>query len=64
MPKYFINVKLTDKKEDPAFILGRVKKALRKAGASEKEVAEFRKEATSGNFRDLLTTCTKWVHCE
>lgn len=42
-------------------ILGTVKKALAKAGATKDEQAEFMREATSGNYDNLLQTVMRWV---
>jgi hypothetical protein len=55
-----ITVKLTGRN---AFsIIGRVGNALRAAGVSEAEREEFRKEAMSGDYDNVLTTCMKWVN--
>jgi hypothetical protein len=43
-------------------ILGRVSGALRKAGATSGEVDEFQKQATSGDYDHLLSTCAEWVN--
>ena len=42
-------------------ILGRVSKALKRAGVSKEEVAEFHAEATSGDYNHLLRTVISWV---
>jgi hypothetical protein len=42
-------------------ILGAVTAALKAAGASPTEVAEFTAEATSGDYDHLLQTVTRWV---
>lgn len=42
-------------------ILGAVKKALAKAGATKDEQAEFMREATSGDYNALLQTVMRWV---
>ena len=42
-------------------ILGAVKQALRKAGATKEEQAEFMREATSGDYNALLQTVMRWV---
>jgi hypothetical protein len=42
-------------------ILGRVTRALKRAGVSAEEVAEFRAEATSGDYDNLLRTVLAWV---
>jgi hypothetical protein len=42
-------------------VLGRVQKALRKAGVSKEERDEFLAEATSGDYDHLLATVMDWV---
>ena len=42
-------------------ILARVSKALKRAGVSKEEVAEFHAEATSGDYDHLLRTVISWV---
>lgn len=42
-------------------ILGIVTKALRRAGVSKEEIAEFQSEATSGDYHHLLSTVIEWV---
>lgn len=64
MPKYNITVQLGNLAgpEGNAFvILGRVQGALKHAGVGEDEVQEFREEATSGDFNNLLAVVRRWV---
>ena len=42
-------------------ILGRVARALKRAGVSKDEIAEFHSEATSGDYDNLLRTVLAWV---
>jgi hypothetical protein len=35
--------------------------ALRRAGASRDEIAEYMAKATSGDYRHLLTVTAQWV---
>jgi hypothetical protein len=42
-------------------IMGRVSRALRRAGASDAEIAAYISEATAGDYNDLLQTTMKWV---
>lgn len=64
-PKYpNITVKLVGEDGNAFAILGRVAHALRRAGVSADEIANFRKEATSGDYDHLLQTCMRWVDCE
>lgn len=56
-----IEVDLTERDGNAFAILGAVSKALRRAGVSEEERKEFKKEATSGDYDHLLLTAMRWV---
>lgn len=43
-------------------ILGRVQKAMRRAGVPRNEIDAYIKEATSGDYNHLLATTIEWVH--
>lgn len=45
-------------------IIGRVKEALRRAGYSKEQLLEFQREATSGDYDNVLATAMKWVDVE
>ena len=45
-------------------IMGKILKAMRKAGAKKEEINSFIKEATSGDYDHLLQTCFKYVEIE
>ena len=60
-PKYDIEVELSNYDGNAFVILGKVQSALKKAGASKEDVAEFLKEAMGGDYDHLLRTCMKWV---
>ena len=61
-PKYpKIKVKLVGNDGNAFAILGAVIKAMRKANLPTKELDAFTKEATSGDYNNLLATCMKWV---
>lgn len=61
-PKYpQVKVKLVGEDGNAFFILGRVQGAMRKAGLTKEQIAEFIKEATSGDYDHLLATAMKWV---
>jgi hypothetical protein len=62
MAKYDVNVELVGHDGNAFAILGRVSKALRKAGASPAEVKLFMDEATSGDYDQLLQCCMRWVN--
>lgn len=42
-------------------IMGAVARALRKAGVSDEEIAEYEKESMSGDYDHLLATAMAWV---
>lgn len=42
-------------------ILGLVSRELRRGGVEKREVDEFYREATSGDYDHLLQTCFEWV---
>jgi hypothetical protein len=56
-------VRLVGKDGNASFILARVIEALKKAGATEAERAEFLKQATAGDYGHLLRTCMEWANC-
>ena len=45
-------------------ILGGVSKALRQAGATPEQIAEFRTEAMAGDYDHLLATAMAFVNVE
>lgn len=62
MPKYpEIEVNLSDSDGNAFAILGRVGKALRRAGIADADIKEFYQEAKAGDYDHLLQTCMKWV---
>jgi hypothetical protein len=61
MPKFSVKVRLVGEDGNAFFILSKVKKALRNNGVSREEIESFMKEATSGDYDNLLQTCMRWV---
>lgn len=64
-----IDVQLTGNDGNAFAILGNVSGALRRAKddegkslVSKKEIDEFIKDATSGDYNHVLQTCMKWVN--
>lgn len=45
-------------------ILGLVKKALRRSGYSKEEIERYQKEATAGDYNNLLSVTQDWVDIE
>ena len=54
-----IHLKLTGEEGNAFFILGRARQALRRARRSDLW-EQFNKEATSGDYTNLLATCMKY----
>lgn len=59
-----VTVQLSGKDGNAFSILGAVQRALRFHNVTDVEVHKFQKEATSGDYNHLLSTCMKWVNCE
>lgn len=61
-PKYpNIHVQLSGNDGNAFFILGNVLRAMKRGKVSLEEQEQFRQEATSGDYDNLLQTCMKWV---
>lgn len=56
-----IEVQLTGEDGNAFFIIGRVSRALRRANVPADEVAEFSREAMSGDYDNVLRTAMRWV---
>ena len=56
-----IHVQLVGEDGNAFAILGRVCKAMRKAGVSKAEIDQFQAEAMAGDYDALLATCMRWV---
>lgn len=56
-----VRVQLEGEDGNAFAILGRVQKALRRAGVEPDEVQRFVREATAGDYEDLLATVMRWV---
>lgn len=64
-PKYpQVYVQLTGEDGNAFSILGRVQGALRRAGVSAEERAQFVAEATSDDYDHLLRTVMAWVDAD
>jgi len=61
MSKYDINVSLTEIDGNAFSIMGAVTKAMRRAGVSKEEQDEYFKQATAGDYNQLLVTTMEWV---
>jgi hypothetical protein len=56
-----IEVQLTGEDGNAFAILGKVQRALRRAGVPEDECKQFVTEATAGDYNNLLRVCMQWV---
>jgi hypothetical protein len=62
MPKYpDIEVELVGQDGNAFAILGAVQKALKRNGVPKEEIDQFFKEATSGDYDNLLRVAMDWV---
>ena len=61
MPKYDITVELIGHDGNAFAIMGRVKSALKKAGASDEELTQYSNESMSGDYDNLLRVAMQWV---
>jgi hypothetical protein len=63
-PEYpAIRVQLVEREGNAFAILGRVIDGMRRGGVPADQVDAFRREATGGNYDNLLRTCRAWVTC-
>jgi hypothetical protein len=64
-PKYSdVVVRLTGADGNAFNIMGLVTAAMRKLGVSQEEIAQYRREAMSGNYDNLLKVTMQWVTVE
>jgi hypothetical protein len=61
-PKEKPTVKLIDRDGNAFAIMGRVKKALIKAGADKEYVRKYQDKAMSGDYENLLCVTMDYVH--
>jgi hypothetical protein len=57
-----ITVQLTGQDGNAFFIMGRVQKALRRAGVGQQEIDQYLEESTAGDYDHLLRTAMRWVN--
>uniref|UniRef100_A0A6M3JMG3 Uncharacterized protein n=1 Tax=viral metagenome TaxID=1070528 RepID=A0A6M3JMG3_9ZZZZ len=57
-----ISVQLTVQDGNAFYILGKIKQALQRNKIPQAEIDQFIKEATSGDYDNLLRTCMKTVN--
>ena len=59
-----VRVQLVGEDGNAFAVLATVRMALRRAGVPEQEVLAFVREATAGDYDELLRTCMRWVNVE
>ena len=59
-----VRVRLVGEDGNAFAILGRVARALRRAGVPPEEIRRFHEEATAGDYDHLLATVMAWVNDE
>ena len=57
-----VEVQLTGEDGNAFFIMGKVKTALRRGGATQEEVQQYLDEAMSGDYDHLLGVTMQWVN--
>ena len=57
-------VKLVGKDGNAFAIMGRVKNALKRAGADEEYIKKYLDESMAGDYDNLLATATKYAEVE
>lgn len=64
-PKYpDVVVTLTGENGNALVLIGKVRRALRRAGVAGPELEAFFEEATSGDYDNVIATCMRWVEVE
>lgn len=57
-------VTLVDEDRNAFVIIGKVRTTLRRVRYSQEDIEQYTKDATSGNYDNLLTITMKWVEVE
>jgi hypothetical protein len=61
MPKYNVAVQLSGNDGNAFAIIAQVNRALRNAGATPEEIAQYQQESMSGDYDNLLRVASEWV---
>lgn len=56
-----IEVQLTGEDGNALSVISRVTRTMKRAGITTDEIAEYRKEALSGDYDNVLLTTMRWV---
>lgn len=57
-----VSAKLVGRDGNAFAVMGFVVDALRRAGVSAAEIAEYRRQSMSGDYNNLLATAMRWVN--
>jgi hypothetical protein len=61
MPKYDVEVQLSGNDGNAFAVMGAVKSALKKAGASKDELDQYLSDSMAGDYDNLLRVAMEWV---
>ena len=61
MPKYDVAVQLSGNDGNAFAIMGAVKSALKRAGATRDEMSQYVSDSMSGDYDNLLRVAMEWV---
>jgi hypothetical protein len=61
MAKYAVSVQLSGNDGNAFAVMGAVKSALKKAGASKEELEQYLTDSMSGDYDNLLRVAMEWV---
>jgi hypothetical protein len=61
MSKYNVSVQLSGNDGNAFSVMGAVKSALKKAGASKEEIEQYLTDSMSGDYDNLLRVAMEWV---
>ena len=61
MAKFDVQVELVGRDGNALAVVAAVKNGLKRAGATPDEIAEFVKQALSGDYNNVLRTAIQWV---
>ena len=61
MPKFNTTVQLTGNDGNAFAIMGSVRSALRRAGATKEQIDEYSNASMSGDYDNLLRVALDWV---
>jgi hypothetical protein len=61
MSKYAVSVQLSGNDGNAFAVMGAVKSALKKAGASNEELDKYLTDSMSGDYDNLLRVAMEWV---